>query len=347
MSGVGPASWLACVAKQRGRAFWASKDQHPFGSLKSEPSHDARVPTPHAIPPPSPPTVPTARKGPRVSREQRHRTSAACRQTCRQASSPLRALLLGPAGWKLSSSYSSLRQQPSSPQAQKTCESWTPCQISQCHPQDSLLESPTVRARKSKTVAAAVRERRNPGYQHVSCPTVPYRRAIQAIHTPSPMATSPQSQAWSPLDGSSHQHTPPLDEDNLESSLNLSPQDAAARQGVLSSSIFPSLKNDAHEPDMESPEEMQRNDPLGTQIWKLYSKARTQLPNAERMENLTWRMMAMKMRGAAERERERERNKGYGCRHGKRQPRASPFNRHLLTLLPACAARCSRSRANC
>ena len=166
------------------------------------------------------------------------------------------------------------------------------------------------------------------------------------------MATSPQSQAWSPLDGSSHHHTPSLDEDNLESSLNLSPQDAAARQGVLASSIFPSLKNDAHEPDMESPEEMQRNDPLGTQIWKLYSKARTQLPNAERMENLTWRMMAMKMRGAAERERERERerNKGYACRHGERQtrtPRPPPFSRHLLTLLPACAARCSRSRASC
>ncbi|KAL7773725.1 hypothetical protein CFE70_003692 [Pyrenophora teres f. teres 0-1] len=43
---------------------------------------------------------------------------------------------------------------------------------------------------------------------------------------------------------------------------------------------------------------MQKNDPLGTQIWKLYSRAKTQLPNAERMENLTWRMMAMNMRRA-------------------------------------------------
>lgn len=41
---------------------------------------------------------------------------------------------------------------------------------------------------------------------------------------------------------------------------------------------------------------MQRKDPLATQIWKLYSKTKTQLPNAERMENLTWRMMSMNLR---------------------------------------------------
>lgn len=42
--------------------------------------------------------------------------------------------------------------------------------------------------------------------------------------------------------------------------------------------------------------EMQKEDPLGTQIWRLYSKNRSQLPNAERMENLTWRMMSMNLR---------------------------------------------------
>ncbi|KAL9100056.1 MAG: hypothetical protein Q9187_009411, partial [Circinaria calcarea] len=41
---------------------------------------------------------------------------------------------------------------------------------------------------------------------------------------------------------------------------------------------------------------MQKNDPLATQIWKLYSKTKTQLPNQERMENLTWRMMAMSLK---------------------------------------------------
>ena len=41
---------------------------------------------------------------------------------------------------------------------------------------------------------------------------------------------------------------------------------------------------------------MQKKDPLATQIWKLYSKTKTQLPNQERMENLTWRMMGMNLR---------------------------------------------------
>jgi GATA-binding protein len=99
----------------------------------------------------------------------------------------------------------------------------------------------------------------------------------------------------------------------LERPLQLSPPAAAARQGVLADPIFPALKNDARGAHMESPEELQRNDPLGTQIWKLYSKTRTQLPNAERMENLTWRMMAMSMRRA-----ERERNRGYECRNVQR-----------------------------
>ncbi|KAH7116810.1 hypothetical protein B0J11DRAFT_552776 [Dendryphion nanum] len=74
---------------------------------------------------------------------------------------------------------------------------------------------------------------------------------------------------------------------------------------MLRDSIFPALRNDAGDPNIDSPDELRRNDPLGTQIWKLYSKAKTQLPNAERMENLTWRMMAMSMRRA-----ELERNKG-------------------------------------
>ncbi|OAG07130.1 area protein [Paraphaeosphaeria sporulosa] len=125
------------------------------------------------------------------------------------------------------------------------------------------------------------------------------------------------SAAWSSL-GSPLQPSPDHDA-ILEGSLPLSPRAAAARQGVLADPIFPALKNDAYSAHMESPEEMQRNDPLGTQIWKLYSKTRTQLPNAERMENLTWRMMAMSMRRA-----EHERNRGYECRH-REQMRPAPM----------------------
>ncbi|OBT49918.1 hypothetical protein VE04_09684, partial [Pseudogymnoascus sp. 24MN13] len=54
---------------------------------------------------------------------------------------------------------------------------------------------------------------------------------------------------------------------------------------------------------------------LATQIWRLYSKTKKQLPNQERMENLTWRMMAMSLRkrrqeeeAAAAREEEEQLN---------------------------------------
>jgi GATA-binding protein len=46
----------------------------------------------------------------------------------------------------------------------------------------------------------------------------------------------------------------------------------------------------------DDPQEMQKQDPLGTQIWKLFKNTKSQLPNQERMENLSWRMMAMNLR---------------------------------------------------
>ncbi|KAL1891933.1 Sodium- and chloride-dependent GABA transporter 1 [Sporothrix stenoceras] len=47
-----------------------------------------------------------------------------------------------------------------------------------------------------------------------------------------------------------------------------------------------------------SPEEMQKQDPLATEIWRFFSKTKQQLPNMERMENLTWRMMHVKLKTA-------------------------------------------------
>ncbi|KAK4898497.1 Sodium- and chloride-dependent GABA transporter 1 [Elasticomyces elasticus] len=79
----------------------------------------------------------------------------------------------------------------------------------------------------------------------------------------------------------------------LDSKLDLSPKEvAAARRGVLRDSFFDEDAVSTY----ESPEEMQRKDPLGTQMWKLYHKTKGQLPNGERLENLTWRMMSMNMR---------------------------------------------------
>lgn len=75
-------------------------------------------------------------------------------------------------------------------------------------------------------------------------------------------------------------------------------------QGLLQDSLFPEWKNDASPSGFENPEEMQEKDPLATQIWKLYSRTKARLPNQERMENLTWRMMAMSLK---RRERESHR----------------------------------------
>lgn len=82
----------------------------------------------------------------------------------------------------------------------------------------------------------------------------------------------------------------------IESKLDLSPRDSVARNGVLRQSLFDQWKDDAAAIDTDTPEEMQKKDPLGTQIWKLYHRTRGQLPNSERLENLTWRMMSMNLR---------------------------------------------------
>ncbi len=81
------------------------------------------------------------------------------------------------------------------------------------------------------------------------------------------------------------------DLDKLDFSSGIS-----ARKELLRESFFPTWKDDAAGEELDSPDEMQKKDPLATQIWRLYSKTKKQLPNQERMENLTWRMMAMSLR---------------------------------------------------
>lgn len=69
-----------------------------------------------------------------------------------------------------------------------------------------------------------------------------------------------------------------------------------AQNGVLRNSIFPEWRNGASRGAGESLDEMQKKDPLAAQIWRLYTRTKAQLPNQERMENLTWRMMAMSLK---------------------------------------------------
>ncbi|THC90598.1 hypothetical protein EYZ11_009946 [Aspergillus tanneri] len=101
-------------------------------------------------------------------------------------------------------------------------------------------------------------------------------------------------------DRSSASHFPPPTSqlsDDFSFGSPLSPPDSShVQEGLLQDSLFPEWKSGAPRGGIDSPDEMQRKDPLATQIWKLYSRTKAQLPNQERMENLTWRMMAMSLK---------------------------------------------------
>lgn len=90
----------------------------------------------------------------------------------------------------------------------------------------------------------------------------------------------------------------------------------SVRKQLLRDSIFPTWKDDAAGEELDSPEEMQKKDPLATQIWRLYSKTKKQLPNQERMENLTWRMMAMSLRKHKQEQAARYVDRRYGSVDG-------------------------------
>ena len=107
----------------------------------------------------------------------------------------------------------------------------------------------------------------------------------------------------------------------IRDTLDISPENKQTRKDLLRQSFFSDWKDDASSADLGDPDEMQRRDPLGTQIWKLYSKTRSQLPNQERLENLSWRMMAMNLK-----RKEREQARYVGD-----QMSASLCTRHALT----------------
>ncbi|ESK85218.1 transcription factor -6 [Moniliophthora roreri MCA 2997] len=57
--------------------------------------------------------------------------------------------------------------------------------------------------------------------------------------------------------------------------------------------LLPSQITGGNEQD---PEQMAKQDPLATQVWKMYARTKANLPHAQRMENLTWRMMALALK---------------------------------------------------
>jgi GATA-binding protein len=55
-------------------------------------------------------------------------------------------------------------------------------------------------------------------------------------------------------------------------------------------------------PEVRSPDEMAKKDPLASQVWKAYARDRGTLPNGARMENLTWRLMHLTLKKTEEKE---------------------------------------------
>lgn len=74
------------------------------------------------------------------------------------------------------------------------------------------------------------------------------------------------------------------------------PASSRARDDLLSESFFPTWKDGSAGEELDDTDDMQKKDPLAAQVWRLYSKTKKTLPNQERMENLTWRMMTINLR---------------------------------------------------
>lgn len=143
---------------------------------------------------------------------------------------------------------------------------------------------------------AAVPDEPAPGPHPVPSPQTSFSANHTAQQRPPPSSSS-SSHPSTNFTTSPNTPTPPTD--NLDPSpvkLALSFDNSQTHRNVLGEAVFPDWRDDATSADLIHPDEMQKKDPLGTQIWKLYSRTKTQLPNQERMENLTWRMMAMNLK---------------------------------------------------
>jgi GATA-binding protein len=116
---------------------------------------------------------------------------------------------------------------------------------------------------------------------HAHSPSQPLNSLLHHHHH-SPQNTSDSSEP-SPNQSSSLSPSSPFG-----SSLDQSP----AR--LLQDPIFPAFKDDAS--NLETPDILQSQDPLGTQIWKLFSNTKAQLPNSDRFQNIAWRMMHMNLK---------------------------------------------------
>ncbi|KAG9316334.1 hypothetical protein JVU11DRAFT_2365 [Chiua virens] len=139
-------------------------------------------------------------------------------------------------------------------------------------------------------------------------------------HPPSPAVYSPLTQLSIPQNG-----TVPPDPSPLSGHLHASPSTSASLSAdsksailsdLFSNDLFSASSNDpgpsaftsprlSGSPDVQSiplpssetdPEKLAKQDPLATQVWKMYARTKANLPHVQRMENITWRMMALALK---------------------------------------------------
>ncbi|PCH43863.1 hypothetical protein WOLCODRAFT_122770 [Wolfiporia cocos MD-104 SS10] len=77
-----------------------------------------------------------------------------------------------------------------------------------------------------------------------------------------------------------------------------SPMDNQAPQSFTSPRLSgsPDLKSIELAVGDADPEKLAKEDPLATQVWKMYARTKATMPHAQRMENITWRMMALALK---------------------------------------------------
>ncbi|KAG1869818.1 hypothetical protein C8R48DRAFT_791069 [Suillus tomentosus] len=138
----------------------------------------------------------------------------------------------------------------------------------------------------------------------------------------SPASTTPSTPLYSPLTQltiPSHPEPSPLSSNKPSSPSETIESKSAIFSDIFSDDLFGSPHPDhapstftsprlSGSPDLESPfdesdpEKLAKQDPLATQVWRMYARQKANLPHAQRMENITWRMMALALKKKKEEE---------------------------------------------
>ncbi|PPR07417.1 hypothetical protein CVT26_013733 [Gymnopilus dilepis] len=118
---------------------------------------------------------------------------------------------------------------------------------------------------------------------------------LYPLPDPSPVSpTSPSTDSKSTL------FTDLFSDDLFAQQPSLSPQPTSPFTSPRVSGS-PILKGSPDPSDVD-PEQLAKEDPLATQVWKMYARTKAHLPHAQRMENITWRMMALALKKKKEEE---------------------------------------------